>query len=335
MLALLACSPQSGNTLDNAVETKMFEHTNTYCFGRFLVDIPREAALEGQSNEFYTKRIETALGKEEFYEEVKKILNKRKNETGKRGFKFLRNEYPEGGDIQIIVSKADLYGDIVYAIDVFALRKLGYYFYFTIEGYNENQIERIVDNWRKILPTLRYRPEYEIPREPGFCFENGFIAMESRQSWNEASSLYFILNEYPDVTIRISSDIMLVSEEPLIKRLDESSFEPWMRKESMRTREVNNNLKGSEVLLYGKKDGNLTHYFQFESFGEVKNPLKPTITMEVQTGGPIDGKMVSTALTNEQVRALYEKVLNSIRPRPTGDAAGPPPLDILFIETGK
>ncbi|MDR0633990.1 MAG: hypothetical protein LBF91_03325, partial [Azoarcus sp.] len=163
---------------------------------------------------------------------------------------------------------------------------------------------------------------------------NGFIAEEKYLGGKEMASLLFTLKDYPDISILISSEVLFVPEDLLIERHKKSNLEPWMREESVKKREFNG-MPGSEVLLYGTKDGISTHYFKFESQGEVGNPLKPGIILQIKTGGPIAGEMVSTAFTTKQVRELYEKVLTSIRPRPTGDAAGPPPPDILFIETGK
>jgi hypothetical protein len=307
--------------LAHAVEAMMFEYTDTYCFGRFLVDVPREAELRGQDNQFYAKRIDVGRGKEAFQAKIEEALNKRKNETGKRGFKLVRNEYPESVINQIIVSKADLYGDILYLMDVFALRRPGYYFHFTAGPYDGERIEKIVAVYRDlVLPALRHRPEYEIPREPGFCFENGFIAVEGERGENESASLAFRLKDYPDVWIRIRSMVYFAPEKPLIERHRNANPPSFLHEDSVRQRSVNG-MDGDEVLVSGRYEGNSFHNYEWETLGELKNPLKPSLALRIKTGEAVHGKPVSTALDTEQVRKLYETVLKSIRFRPTGEAA--------------
>ena len=328
LLALPACSPQSDNAAVTTAEVHMFEHTKTYCFGRFLVKIPTEAKLENQWNEYYAKRIDIGRGKEEFQEKVKEMLEKRKNKTGKRGFKYVRSEYPEGGNDQIIIGKADLYGEDGYSMDVFAWRKGGYYFYFTDAGpYDAEWIEKNVAVYRDIaLPNLRYRPDYDIPKEPGFCFKDGFIAGESKQGWSEESGLYFKLKDYPDVQIRVSSMVFFASEPGIVERFKAGEKESWWRVDSVKEREAAGT-QGGEMLVYGTnpENGNTMHFYRFETFGELKNPLRPGIILEILTGEPVNGEDRSSSLTTPQVRALYETILNSIQFRPVTPVAETPP----------
>lgn len=297
----------------------MFEHTKTWCFGRFIVKIPTEAKFESQWNEYYAKTIETGRGKEGFHEKVKAALEKRKNATHKYDDLYEKSEYPEGGNDQIIISKhKSISGRMVYSMDVFALRKANYYFYFTDAGpYDAEWIEKNVAVYRDIaLPGLRYRPEYEFPKEPGFCFENGFIAGESKPGWNEEAGFYFTLKDYPDVQIRIGSEVVFASEPMLIERF-RSKKEGWMHEDSAKKRVVAG-IEGDEMLVSGvwSKVGSTQYLYRFESVGELKNPLKPGITLEIRAGKLPSGEFVEPALTKKQVRALYETIINSIQFRP-------------------
>ncbi|TDR70182.1 T6SS immunity protein Tli4 family protein, partial [Paludibacterium purpuratum] len=203
-----------------AAEPVMFDKTKTYCFGRYLVDIPVEAELKGQGNNYYAASIKSGKGMPDFTARMNAALTKRKNEPGKHGFKYVKSVYPEGGDRQIVVGKADLWGSTAYSIDAFVRMSLqktgaGQFFYLSEEGLPANDIDAIVDNYRQILAAIRYRGEREIPSEPGFCIANGVIANDGKTPQAENASLAFQLKKNPDVWIRIESNVLFRSQPSL------------------------------------------------------------------------------------------------------------------------
>ncbi|MDR2093314.1 MAG: hypothetical protein LBP58_08395 [Azoarcus sp.] len=315
-LTFFACS------ISHASEATMFEYADTYCFGRFLVNVPREAVLDGQWHDYYAEPFKIGRGKEEFHAKVKAMLEKRKNITHEYEDHYERSEYPDNSNNQIIVSKhKSIMGDMSYALDVFALRKLGYYFYFTAEARSERQIERAVRNYRDIiLPALRYRPDYEIPKEPGFCFGSGFIAGEGTPGWAEEADLAFHLKDNPDVKISIGSMVYRRPEPSLIEKSKGDEKGIHWDKEGKRTV---NGLDGEEVLLSGRVEDEtgIGHGYVWETPGEPKNPLKPGIRLEILTGiTPANVLNTASSLPTPQVRALYEAIVKTIRLRPTTEA---------------
>jgi hypothetical protein len=304
-------------TCTSSVAEEVLSETKTWCFGRFLVDAPREIILTGQWGEYYTKAFETGRGAEEFQSKVNTTIRERKNATHEYDDKYERSEYPEGGKEQIIVSKHEsIGGGMSYKLDVFALRKLNYFFYFTSEGYDEDRIDRVVASYRdKILPALRFRPDNEIPKEPGFCFKDGFIALDGGEvsGRNEQASLYFDLKDHPDVRISIRSAVRFVEAESLIELHDavKGDMESWVQVDGVGKREVNG-LQGEERLLSGTKDGFTEYIYKWQTLGEIGNPLKPELILSIEVGSP----KASASLEKEQVRALYETILKSLRFRP-------------------
>jgi hypothetical protein len=191
---------------------------------------------------------------------------------------------------------------------------MNYYFHLTQNSFDEQRIESVIKNYRdKILPALRYRPDNEIPKEPGFCFENGFIALDGEQGRNEQASLYFDLKDYPDVRIKIRSEVRFVEAESLIELHDavKGDMESWVQVDGVGKREVNG-VQGEERLLSGTKDGITEYIYKWHTLGEIGNPLKPELTLSIEVGSPKS----SASLTKEQVRALYETILESLRFRP-------------------
>jgi hypothetical protein len=64
------------------------------------------------------------------------------------------------------------------------------------------------------------------------------------------------------------------------------------------------------------------HSFQFESAGVAKDTFKPAFDIKLDTGaGDKKARTTPPSLTDEEAVALWDKLLGTIRVRPTGDAA--------------
>jgi len=305
----------------------MFDKTQTYCFGRYLVDIPLDAELKGQGNAYYATKIHTGFGIAEFNAKVNAALTKRKNEPGKRGFKYVKSVYPEGGDKQIVVGKADLWSTTAYSIDAFVRmssqkKGAGQFFYLSEEGLPAKDIDAIVANYRNILAAIRYRAPRDIPAEPGFCIENGFIANDGKTPQAERAVLSFALKSHPDVRFSISSDLYFKQEKPLLQRMKESGVDerfPGKNRVITAGDRVINGMSGQESLdEFPSDDGTgVAQSFVWETLGEVANPLKASIHFNIFSGEGVAGVTGVSSMSTQQIRALYEGIVKSIRIRPT------------------
>ncbi|WP_156183685.1 MULTISPECIES: T6SS immunity protein Tli4 family protein [Chromobacterium] len=303
----------------------MFEKSKTYCFGRYVVDVPLELELIGGTNKYISGSIDSGRGPQKFKELVAKSLEKRKSENYKRGFKYAGSEFEGDNNKRIIVSKADLYSTTAYGIDAYLLVPstrpgAGTYFYTGGEGFDGKSISQTVEQYKKLMSSLRYRSSNDIPKEAGFCFENGFVAGDGKTQQIESVSLSFTLKKHPDVFVRLSSDVYFRQEKTLLDRSDEryKSFpkEVLAKINTLRSgvRDVNGN-KGEESLkIFPSDDGMGKVYgFYWETLGEIGNALKPSVHLEVSTGEVGAGQSIPSTITQKEALALYEAVVKSIR----------------------
>ncbi|MDR3086338.1 MAG: hypothetical protein LBU45_00045 [Azoarcus sp.] len=321
--AFLLSTHTSSYVPEPSLESAMFDKTETYCFGRFLVDIPKEAELKYQDNDYTGVKINAEFDVRKFRPKINETLEKRKKGEGL--FNYIRSEYPDDANKQLIVSSADLWGDISYAIDAFTLNPehkpgSGYFFFFSGDSYDIEKLEKVISIYHTILSSVRYRSEHEIPKEPGFCFKDGCVENDGETSQNEDAELQFRLKDYPDVWISVSSAVLWVEEKQLLERTRgvKKFLEGKIKIFSEKAREVNS-MEGEESLVsFPAKDGTGdAHYFKWETLGELGNPLKPDVYLEIETGTTPDGEGTASSLTAQQVLELYEAVLKSIRLRPT------------------
>ncbi|MDW5416656.1 T6SS immunity protein Tli4 family protein [Iodobacter sp. CM08] len=305
----------------------MFENTKTYCFGRYLVDVPYVAELKGFGNKYLSTAIESGTGRDLFKKIIKEKIDALKNENTKRGFKYVNEEFAGDDEKRILISKADLYGDVAYGIDTFKINpknKAGgsIYFYTAGQGYDDKRINEIIDKYKKLLNQTRYRTEKEIPKEPGFCFENGFVANDGKTSQPEEANLYFVLKNNPYVKIRIFSHVYFNKEQTLLERIDSSGvMKKFLSKVkyNKQGKRIINGLNGEEALTTFPSDDEtgIAHVFTWETLGEIGNPLFPSINLEIKTGDSGGSGTFPSTLSQQEAMALYETIVKSIRIRPT------------------
>lgn len=194
---------------------------------------------------------------------------------------------------------------------------------------------------------LRLRAENEVPTEPGACIEGGFVAWQPEF---ERASLGVRLKEFPDVHFSIEvvkNQNYLVESNELEPRLKgaETDAGSWYSRIKFFRRGPRDlgNWKGSEALVRmpAQKGGAESHQFVFVSLGALHDPLQPGLDVQLDTGVRDDSTAaVKPSLTDEEAVALWDKLIASIRVRPTGDAArhstALPPMTPLgeFVDTG-
>jgi hypothetical protein len=98
------------------------------------------------------------------------------------------------------------------------------------------------------------------------------------------------------------------------------------------------NWKGFEALARKPAQGNNTdsHQFAFVSLGAVNDPLQPSLDVQFDTGVKDDQTAsVKPSITDEEAVALWDKLIGSIRVRPTGGVAGQSSAISLKIPLGE
>jgi len=344
-----------------AAETVMDEKTQTWCFGRYLIDIPLEAESHYTRDEYLGAGIgfSQKMTKAAFQEEVAGRTERIEAGYGHIGMKArggssgLEKRIAVGEEGAILTHWWAPYSDS----RKFASRRDEKFYY--IESFKfdngwvfstqreypvaEPNTDTAIRMFTKLVQTVRYRPENEIPKEPGICLRNGFIASGENTGMPEAARIGFIIEHNPNVWITIESrsvdregaafreggfpedkEAIWLQEANWLQQLFRSAKIKGIRSGS----QTINGLTGQESLVTATYQGDrpgIAHSFVWKTNGELKNPNKPMLrlTLFSRSGrGGSANKPERTPMTTEELIKLFDAIAGTIRIRPTGDAAG-------------
>ena len=320
--------------------------SKTYCFGRFLIDLPKAAEVNGQAYEFMFGKIEVERflkGAEAFAQKMKE--READLRAGKHEDKFklvdVRSTRLPNAQIFKITKKligagGDSFGFEAYLFNgrvLFSMKET---------AYDEDKIDSVLQRLEtRLLPNLRQRSPDKIPTEPGFCIENGFIADDGKVAQYEKAGISFKFRQWPDVTVyvysRTNGDKV---EEPLLTRRAKTvvpaeliEAEKGIRVLRKGERKIGAH-NGEELLeTYSSGTGFSVHQFVWDVRGSARSWSDPVLVFEFETGvNPGNGpRMIRPSLTDKQAIELFDAIVNSIRLRPTTpgktSAADPDPTN--------
>jgi hypothetical protein len=177
--------------------------------------------------------------------------------------------------------------------------------------------------------SLRLRAVEEVPTEPGFCIEHGFMASD-RYDNQEMVSAGIYLPSFPDVTFSISSnkdayadydkaefDKMKRDELPLLARIkgaQDMQGVLYPKRDVLREgkRDVQH-WKGEESLIR-RPDG--THDFEWAFVGtptDVANPSEFGAAMFTKVEANMVGAAKAASVSNDEAVALWDKLLSGLK----------------------
>jgi hypothetical protein len=317
-------------TLTCYAKEPQMSDTKTYCIGRYLVDLPADAQINGQTYDYKYGRIESnAAGESEgaFAKEMVEREAQLKAGKQRKGY-ALTKVRRSGSSIAIFqLSQQLLMGPSVgfeaHRWDngrAFILEQTG-----TIPAEYETVLADVQTN---LLPNLHGRKLHDVPAQPGFCLKDGFIANDGTTSQFEDAAISFKFAQWPGVLVSIETmTVTKLGEPTLLQRIDGSNLRDTFKdlvnqiRVLRRGQRTINGRGGEEVLVTVPTDeGYRLHQFQWEAQGtEIGNGLKPTITVEFESGMTREnGVPARPRLTDEQAIALFDAVANSVRLRPVG-----------------
>lgn len=326
-------SHTSMNTDSRAVEN-IFEKTRTFCFGRFIMDIPEESTViygsievDGELSFFHGKA-----------RDIQSLVSERIEEIEKE-----RDYIPDDQINQFPLLGKKIDGVIPGQKIVFGAKSLVGY---SIHSYIPIGEDLFVHYSRYVPPEhdeiplinsiathLRARSEREVPADAGICVEGGFLSMQPQY---ENIQIGLIFKELPDVRFSIdmrknqkylpegssprklreqarasAEDLGLGSFFARIKVLREGSqkFSIW---------------EGEEILTRRPAYKNETdaHEFRFFSMGSINDNFHPNVDIRLDTGVSVNKKSaVKPSITDEEALALWDRLLSTIRLRQPSDAS--------------
>jgi hypothetical protein len=310
--------------------------TRAYCFGRFLIDLPKAAEVNGQAYEFMFGKIESERisgGADGFAKKMKE--READLRAGKDQDDFTLTDSRTGGisNAKIFKLSLQLFKNMTYGFETYRWLNNGVVFSMRQTAFSANKIDSVLQRLEtRLLPNLRYRradggahPE-EIPNDPGFCIKDGFITDDGKTPQYEDAGISFKFKQWPDVSIVVSTrtngDKL---QEPLLARLSKPiPAELAEAEKEMKTlrkgKRVVRSWPGEEALeTYPTGLGYNTQRFTWETLGEKNSTLTPYIHVDFKTGNgrSINQRYMPPSLTDKQAIELFDAIVNSIRLRPT------------------
>ena len=339
-VALLAAATVWGNNARREIiagkEVKqMTEKMETYCVGRYLIDLPQDTIVNYGSTRIdnvYISFLELDLKQPPFRERLKareEELKAEKNEAGMPSLEKavdLSNAKQTGRLFQYGRSSVTLTGDdgkpfvaVSDEAQVWLHGPVYEEYRLQTDMIDADQIDDIVQLTRRLRPL----PPNQIPTDPGFCFERGIIL--DPPTWDQVESivLHFRMKKFPDgggnLSIGLNGGPTLA--ETLLQRDAKNDIKQQYASHFTRIfkgERVINGIPGEEVSNKVKEmNGTRAHSFMWDTVGKLDDVLAPAITLDMDTGYGPPGNPLNSSLPDKAAQALWKKISDSIRLRPT------------------
>lgn len=320
--SLSGCSNAANNVANNkGVDMSKYDEMVNWCVGRYAFQVPKNATLNGGSDEYDSFRIESILSSsmDAFNTEIKKIEKK-----------YSELDYYVKDQTQIVtngnqVSKI-IWGHSTFAkgripVSVFAFvydksaRTL-----FKIKGTYAKEYEaESIDGIRYLVKNISARNNNIIPKESGICIQNGFIKDNGQKFKYSNQTIGFGMKDMPSILIGLETESTTAKLDNLIDRttkgIKESSFGAGVFaniktvRKGKKDQSLGGQLQGYEWIITVPMKGVNGIDAKWEHTGTGGNALDPLVQIELNTG--YDQKTASIA--QKEALFLYEKLLNTIR----------------------
>jgi hypothetical protein len=321
----------------------MTEKMKTVCVGRYLVDVPGEAAisLSGQMISGFT--VDTVEESEDAFDER---ISARESGLVAQGTAVNLGQTGgliEARDLRIagMIGRTFVYGkDRTYGfqggrrvevdwVSVEVHAHLGGVSFTLSKKVASDSDAKLAE---ALLTRLRGRGDDNIPSFPGFCIWRGVFQEPLPEHTNEHVVFHLGLPGHPDMGLALSSVAGGRIDDGLLERFAladaEASADEMLRVTKLRSGKRNiNGIEGEEVLERVRELNFTTGYgFMWEARGGADDLLRPHLLLSMETGtNPRPGgKPVDSSLHEDAVMALWDSISSSIRLRKS-DA--PPPAD--------
>jgi len=325
----------------------LFEKTKVLCFGRYALEVPQEAQLiEGNATfgigiEIVSGGLEKAKLRAD--EKIRKL--KREDSTAEVTYlgpgpiadswqmRYFEDKYAKADNslfFETYVSKGAITFVLGDAIE---------------EGETEGTV---IARQMAYARSLRLRAAEEVPTEPGFCIQHGFMPGD-RPDGQETISAGIYLPSLPDVTFSISSnkdayadydkdefEQMKRNELPLLARIksaQKTQGASYPKRDVLREGKRNVQHWNGEESLIRRPDG--THDFEWAFVGtpeDVANPSEFHSAMFTKVAHNMVGAAEKASVSDDEAVALWDKLLSGLKFRVKVPGA---PEGSYFLPTGK
>lgn len=356
-ITVAACKP---TVVMNEGESKtMNDLTNsmqTHCMGRYLIDIPSSFKAGTSQTVGYKRNVVIdslgKMSKEQFSQRMKQIEIEYAAKRHRKGWKYLYESItvnPETKLFHRLEDESNLTEDSR-TIEGYRWSN-GFVINMAAKATNADMekpetaamrrelgqdVPQRITLLTQMLANVRGREMTDIPTEPGFCFEDGFLpgkagAGKELEKDEEIRAGFFGNKQFPDVEFSFEMSTSYREDSTLLQGSDLNKLLAVKNAKVLRKGSVA--LAGTtdteEWLVYGDTDyGNLVngkqprgHYFKILGNPKVSSPLTPRVEFVMRTGEVVTapGSEMSitsdSSLSDPQALALWDAMSKSIRLR--------------------
>ena len=170
------------------------------------------------------------------------------------------------------------------------------------------------ERWAEAFRQLRRRDNLEMPKEPGFCIQDGYFRGGSRPGAREHLELLVDFPSRRDLLVRLCTDTLGPGLGPGPTVLSPAR-DPAGECPCVRLRAVGPFLGLEGIKREGRGPGSWSTTFFWECPGIPQDPLGPRIRLEMTTGW---GRSLAAAdqLPAAEAAGRWEQLLASLRPYP-------------------
>jgi Tle cognate immunity protein 4 C-terminal domain/Tle cognate immunity protein 4 N-terminal domain len=334
-LAFAFASPKYGydeefmpRKIDSTPRLKgLFKDTKLLCFGRYAIEVPKEALLVLGDASFPSPiRLVTDSPKtprEMAEEDMTELV--RKNNTAEVHLSTA-GEFHDSWKISYFENgSAKKYGLKIYK----TFRKIGRYTFILTNSLRmgERETDALARDASRIR-NLSVREEEGVPVDPGYCIEKGFIASD-RYSGQEMVSAGIYFPTFPDVQFFVRSNKDAYADYPKedfekmksglsllvrIRKAQELQGKFYPSRTVLREgKRAVQHWKGEESLIK-REDG--THDFEWSLVGtpmDVAYPSVYEVGMFTKVAHNSVGAAEKASLTDDEAIALWDKLLSGLK----------------------
>jgi hypothetical protein len=310
----------------------------TVCVGRFLLDVPEHAIVSFGGTRIAGWSVTAYYDEsdEEFHtglEKKEQEIRGQKNEKGWDSLESVTKIETEGIRGKVLVFNRE-WGYLIQfgkrvdgtSANIRGLaRSHGVSFEFKADYLDNEHVPELA----QIIKQLHPYSEGEIPTEPGFCFERNLIADPLTAGQNESTVAFISLAEHPDLSIALRTIAGIKPDRTLLQRdaaNDTVHEHSWAFHSFRRGERTVHGMRGEELMYRVRERSGVTgHDFEWEAFGKVDSVFTPSLALEMSTGHDRPGQPVQASLSDAEAIALWDKMLASLRVRPTTAVQSPTP----------
>jgi hypothetical protein len=299
------------------------------CLGRLVVEIPTVAKIRGWSQNVDDTKIESldhpSPNRKSFDAKIAQREKQLKTSPHETDGVLFKNRIRLSPDSELLVYREDKFDHYQFQLDALFWRpKFEYLFHTrTTDKYFDTGMARISNVVKSFVPM----PITDLMRlPPGLCIEHGVIT--GSEFRGESVAIAGNLDEYPGAGFTFSTEsTSKPPEDPrLIARIERSfgmgdkmgieitAATRFLRKGKRKL----NGQAGEEIVAVMTIDGVTSYEANAEFYGEPNSLDKPDITVSLsdQTHDDNTHKPYNKNLTEKEFLALWDALLNGIKPRP-------------------